>query len=284
MEQVFTTQRKRLVREYAEAGQEVIANTIPYHSTAQIVFEVVDALDDANGAIAYAVARRNQTLNFFGYGVGDQIQLGAENVRATESETNLAKGTSTNGAEDYVIEGVGLECRAMRLEYDDDLLSIQTSTADADVQAATEGRNAIYDPAGIIAPPQMQSPFNLENGLMQHMLGLCSLEFLFDRKRVEKVGTLVMLPQAGAQSYLRANGEPNARNKYCIPEGYLWRRDGLPDSEFQALVRVDRALVVPINRLIPPPASETVSVSPNRIYLELVMRVYGLSVDLPSAN
>jgi len=110
---------------------------------------------------------------------------------------------------------------------------------------------------------------------------LMSLELEWDRKRYEKLGIIDLLPQAGAKSYLRANGQPSAENRYRIPEGYLWRRDGQPDSEFIARARLERPLVVPISLVTPP--GGTVA-TPTAIYLPLIMRVFGLSVDLPSGN
>lgn len=282
----FQTQRKRLLDAYAKNGKPFIARTIPYHSTGVLPFDVVDA-DTTNG-VAFAVARRNAQIVFFSYGVGEMVDLGGTIgfQRATDAETNQAKGSSTNGAQDYVIEGVGLSSRGMRLEYDGAAEGYLDALAtDADVEAAIQGDAAVFDPAGILTPPQMQSPFNLENGMFQALLGQASLNFQFDRKRIENIGTLEMLPQAGAASYLRANGAPEASNRYRIPEGYLWRRDGEPDCELQVTVTLQRPVVVPINlAAIWGGENEGDFVAPTTIWLELVMRLFGLGVDLPSQN
>ena len=282
----FQTQRKRLLNAYAKNSKPFIARTIPYHSVAVLPFDIVNA-DEAAG-IAFAVARKNTQLTFFQYGVGEQCDLGGSVgfVRATDAETNQAKGSSTNGAQDYVIEGVGLSCRAMRVEFDSTNEGyLDALVTDADVLAAISGDGAIYDPAGIMTPPQMQSPFNLENGMFQSLLGLASVEFLFDRKRVEKIGTIELLPQAGAASYLRANGAPESTNRYRIPEGYLWRRDGEPDCELTVTVALQRPLVVPINlSTLWAGANEGDFVAPSHITLEFVMRLFGLGIDLPSQN
>jgi len=285
MEIGFATQRKRLLKAYADNGKPFIARTIPYHSTASLELDVVDG---DRGGFAFAVARKNTQLTFFQYGVGEQVDLGGSIgfVRATDAETNQAKGSSTNGAQDYVIEGVGLSCRAMRVEYaGTSKIYLDALLTDADTLAAVQGNVSIYDPAAIFSPPQMQSPFNLENGIFQSLLGLCSVEFLFDRKRVEKIGTLEMLPQAGAASYLRANGAPETNNRYKIPEGYLWRRDGEPDCELGVSVTVERPLVVPINlAAVWGGESAGVILTPSTIVLEVVMRLFGLGIDLPSQN
>ena len=282
----FTLQRKRLLDAYAKNGKPFIARTIPYHSTGVLEFDVVDA--DETAGVAFAVARRNEQIVFFNYGVGEQVDLGGATgfVRATDAETNQAKGSSTNGAQDYVIEGVGLSCRGMRVEFNGtNETYLDALASDPDVQNAFVGNGPIYDPAVIVAPAQMQSPANLENGMFQSLLGLSSVDFLFDRKRVEKIGTLEMLPQAGAASYLRANGAPEACNRYKIPEGYLWRRDGEPDCELTVTVILQRPLVVPISlAALWAGANEGDFVAPDKIYLELVMRLFGLGIDLPSQN
>ncbi|HXK20821.1 MAG TPA: hypothetical protein VNG33_23580, partial [Polyangiaceae bacterium] len=157
--------------------------------------------------------------------------------------------------------------------------------ADAAVQAALSGNTPIFDPAAIVMPPQGQSPFNLENGIFQALLGQCSLEFLFDRARIFKLGTLDLLPQGGAQSLLRANGMPSNDNRYRIPEGYLWRKDGMDDCELTVTATLQRDLVVPINRLVNFHDTEgTSNFAPAKMHLECVMRLFGLGVNMPSAN
>lgn len=281
---LFTTQRERILKAYADQGQEVIAHTIPYHSTGVIRFDVVDA-SEAGTPVAMAVARRNQVISFFSYGVGQQVDLGGTvNNRATDAETNLAKGRSTNGAQDYIIEGVGFHCRGMKFLWSGaDLAALQALVADPTVEAALLGDIPVFDPAAILVPPQGQSPFNLEQAMFQSVIPYCSIELLFDRKRVEKIGTIDLMPQAGAQSYLRANGSPESSNRYRIPEGYLWRKDGQPDCELEATVQLQRDVVVPVNQ-VPTWGAVPVQVVPSAIYLEVVLRLYGLAVDLPSAN
>jgi hypothetical protein len=126
------------------------------------------------------------------------------------------------------------------------------------------------------------SPFNLENALMQAVIGNMSLEFEWDRRRTEKITVVDMLPQAGASSYLRANGEPCSANRYRIPEGYLWRRDGQADSEFVARVILQRPIVVPIDLPVLPVTGGVFT--PSAVGLELSMQLYGLEVSLPSSN
>jgi len=286
----FMTQRTRLLEAYKAAGQAITCRTIPYHSTTFFQFDVVN-FAGASPGVGYAVARKNQSRTLFNYGVGNQVALGGlgGQTTATESDTNLGKASSTNGAEDFVIEGVGFHQRGARVAYAAGTGNLYNGVGvptDPTVLSSLTGDVAIYDPAAINMPPQGQSPFNLENGLLNALLPIISVSFLFDRKRTEKIGTVDVMPCTSAKSYLRANGEPSQNNMYRIPEGYLWRRDGQPDSEFTAQLNLDRDLVVPINGIVPY-VTGTAQVSPAApvtIWLEVTMRLFGLAVDLPSAN
>ena len=282
MAELFRTQRQRVLDLYSKAGQPFIASTQPYHSTRALRFEIVEP-DYTNG-MAWAVAVAGQTMDFFTYGVGDRITLAnAANYQAGESETNLAKGKSTNGASDYVIEGVGMHCRAMLVEYTVASTPLAATPTNACVVEAVTGLTPIMDPASIIMPPQGQSPANLENAFFQAVTPFLSFEFEWDRKRVEKLGVCDILPQAGAASYLRTNGQPRSDNRYTIPEGYVWRRDGEPDGEFAARVQLRRCVAIPINLRALVSAATTYK-CPSDIQLEIVMRLYGLEVQLPSSN
>jgi hypothetical protein len=285
----FKTQREALLEQYKAAGQAITCRTIPYQSTGVFQFDVVDSALATAPGVAYAVARKNQVLTLFNYGVGDQINLGGTggNVRATEADTNQGEGSRTNGAEDFVIEGVGFYARSIRAAFaagTGNLYSGVGLPVDSDVVASLAGNLPVYDPAAINMPPQFQSPFNLENGPFQGLIDLISVDFLFDRKRTEKIGTVNVMPCASAKSFLRANGEPNNSNMYRIPEGYLWRRAGQPDSEFTANLTLQRALVIPINGIIPYVTGAAADAVPTTIWLEVTMRLFGLAVDLPSAN
>lgn len=279
MHALWATQRKRVLATYEKANQQFQATTGPYHSTRSLQFDVV--CDDSSNGIAFAIARANQRLEFFNYGVGNRIILGANaNHVATEADTNLSKGGSTNGANDYVIETIGAHCRGMRITY---AASAFTCT-DADVVNTLAGLGPIGDPAAIICPPQMQSPFNLEQGLYHFVQPFLSARLEFDRGRFEPVGTADLFPQGGAQSYLRTNGEPQFRNRYTIPEGYLWRRDGEPDSDFKLVMRLEEDVVVPLNLVTAWDDATGYAEVPERIDIDIVCRVGGLEVGLPSQN
>ncbi len=286
----FLTQRKRLLAAYEAAKQAVVCRTIPYHSTTYFQADVVNFAGATPPGVAYAVFRKNQSRVLFNYGVGSQVALGGTaQSTATEADTNLGKASSTNGAEDFVIEGVGFHQRGMRVGYAAGTGNLYNGTGlptDPVVLASLVGDVEVYDPAAINMPPQGQSPFNLENGMFNALLPLISVSFLFDRKRTEKIGTVDVMPCTSAKSFLRANGDPTQNNMYRIPEGYLWRRDGQPDSEFTAQLNLERDLVVPINGTIPyvTGSGQLAAVAPTQIWIPVTMRLFGLAVDLPSAN
>jgi len=77
---------------------------------------------------------------------------------------------------------------------------------------------------------------------------------------------------------LRANGVPENSNIYRIPEGYLWRRAGQPDSEFTANLTIQRQLVVPINGIVPyvTGSGQAADALPTTIWMEVTMRLFGL--------
>lgn len=281
-DKLFQSQRTRALEAYAAAQQPFEASTLPYHSTLQLVGDVAaaDAVDD----LAFLYFAPGQELRFFSYGIGDQIPWGTSQLRSGESETNIAKALSTNGASDFIIEGLGMSSRALRVSYG----ATAQATWDAGTGPGTgiirdtlNGLVNIYDPAAIVVPPQCQSPFNLEDGLMQHLLPLLSLSLEWDRDRYNKLGTMDLLPRAGASSYLRSNGVPDSGNRFRLPEGFLWRRDGQPSSEFSAVVKLERGLIVPISLVTLPGASSGTQL-PEHVYLDLTMRVFGLSVKLPT--
>lgn len=273
--ELFVTARQKLLRSYQAAGQPFVCNTLPYHSTRWLRFDVVDA-DVVNGT-AFAVCRANQTLRFFTYGVGDAVLKRGVQLTANETDTNLAKPKSTNGAQDYVIEGIGFSAGGSNVRFPEPPPAVDPAVVDA-----YSGAGISFDPASLFAPPQKDSPFNLEQAMFQALLPYLSLEMEWDRGTVKKLGRVDILPQAGAASYLRANGAPESSNRYMIPEGFLWRRDGQPDSELVVSVNMTEPVVIPIS-LVTPAGAEAPLV-PSAIWLDVTCRLFGLAVDLPSQN
>lgn len=298
---LLITQREKMLQVFKNAGHDFLMNTMPYHSTRTLFGSVVNVNLGAARPYAYAVFPQGQLLEFFGYGVGQDwvtfppgFGIGPA---ATEAETNLGKAKSTNGAQDFIIEGVGFHCKGLTMFLPQSAATVPTGgqlfdptdyvdagqTIDPRVLSSFSGSAVISDPGGIVAPPQMFSPFNLEQALFQSVIGYMSLVFEWDRRRTEKITITDLLPQAGASSYLRANGEPSSKNKYCIDEGYIWRRDGEPDSEFVSKVRLERDVVIPFDIPVTP-EDGAAFVTPAVVGLEITMRLYGVTFALASRN
>lgn len=278
----FVRQRTKLLQQYVAMGQPYEAKTKPYKSTQQFTWDVVDPMPAAGAAqtIAHAVLRVNQLVEWFSYKLGEQIAYGPAGSQrlAVESDTNLSKPRQTNGVEDLIIEGISATNKSARVQYTTTLF---TGT-DADDIAAYIGTRAIFDPASLASPPQVFSPFNLEMPMFEQLKPLCAIEFQWDRRRVERIGTLDEIPEGGAKSFLRASGDPRTDNRYRVPEGYLWRREGQPDSEFVTRGTIAEASVMPIS-LIATQGNATLNL-PLHLFLDVTLRLHGLALSLPSSN
>ena len=291
-EPLFQTQRKKVIEAYKAAGEPFVASTKPYKSTVSWQFTRANTITASS--VAWLIARANQRLQWFSYKIGDAVpgnaNLATPYRAALEDDTNISKARTTNGAEDFVIEGMSASNRSIRISYaagDGGTGAGSGNTADvtdADALSAIKAGVPIYDPGALYTPPQIQSPFNLESGLYRALCGHISVEFEWDRGRIVKMGTLEQIPEGAANSYLRAVGEPSTNDRYRIPEGYLWRREGQPDCEFVVSGVLQEAVAVPIlNVAVPASVTPTVAVL-GVTMLDVVLRLHGLSVKLPSRN
>lgn len=276
----FQTQREKMIAQYKANGGSFIAKTKPYYSTQQLILPVVDALPLNAPTVAHAKLTVGQQILFFAYKLGDQIPFGPSGATklATDADTNVSKPRLTNGVEDFVIEGISMTCKSVRLDYSSTLYS----GSDADVKNAFVGKANIFDPAAIDTPPQMYSPFNLEAAIWEAIKTCCSIEIEWDRSRIEKLFRGDQMVEGGGRSYLRSSGEPTTNNRVRIPEGYLWRREGMPDSELVVRLTVQETTVIPIN-LVSVAGGSTTGV-PNNLYVDLTARLHGISLCVPSQN
>jgi hypothetical protein len=285
---IFMTQRRRILQAYQQANEPFSASTKPYKSTVSFVFQGTNTV--IASSVRWLVAQQGQILEWFSYKIGDPVPGNIDNVSvgyraATEDDTNISKARTTNGAEDFIIEGMSATNRGQRVNYADGTGAVlNTTESDPVVSAALVGQVPIFDPGALYVPPQVQSPFNLENGLYRALSPLISVEFEWDRSKVVKIGTLEQLPEGAANSYLRSSGEPSTNDRYRIPEGYLWRREGQPDSEFITRGRLNEPLAVPVLSIFAPSETTPVVNTIGRVLLDVVMRLHGLSVKLPSRN
>jgi hypothetical protein len=290
-EPLFQTQRKKVIDAYKAAGEPFVASTKPYKST--VSFQYTRANTITASAVSWLIARANQRLQWFGYKISDVVPgnglLSIPYRPATEADTNLSKSSTTNGAEDFIIEGMSASNRNIRISYaaaDGGTPGAASASdlTDTDALNAVRAGVPIYDPGALYAPPQVMSPFNLESGLYRALAGHVSVEFAWDRGRIVKMGTLEQIPEGAANSYLRAVGEPSTNDRYRVPEGYLWRREGQPDCEFVVTGVLTEPIACPIlNVATPSSVTPTVSVL-GLVMLDVVLRLHGLSVKLPSRN
>lgn len=284
MKDFFKPQRVRLGESYADRfgpDKEFIFKSFPYQSRAQIFFQVTDPDATPSPGVAYATARAGQQIHWFTFGINDPIAKGPVNQAATPADTNMSDGNKTNGAEDYVIEGISVALKGVRLQVAGGVPA--GGPVDPDVVNMFAGLNPFWDPAGIVTPPQVHSPFNLEQGLWQAVAPYLDVELVFDRSNHTPVGTADLFPCANASSYLRANGEPTARNYWRCDEGYLWRRDGQPDSDLDVVGVLREPVTVPINTGLFHTDAGPIVV-PTGFWLDVGMRLHGVTFKLPSQN
>lgn len=276
MDQLWMRARDELLAAYHKSNQPYYATTKPYISSQTFVFDVVDALPAGGATMAYAVLRKGQEITFFDYGVGSQMPWAPgtanQTKTATDADTNLSQGRRTNGVDDYCIEAMSCTHKASRVAYPADT----TAATDRDVIEAFIGNKIVMDPAASMMPAQVQSPFNLEDAISDAVRSVTSIAFEWDRERTIKIGRLDELPEGGAKSFLRASGDPRTDNRYKVPEGYLWRKQGQPDSEFVVIAVVEDTVVIPIT-LSAPDGGDTVEV-PDFLYADFTIRLHGMAV------
>ncbi len=283
---LFMTQRRAVIDAYKAANQPFSASTKPYKSTVSWLFNDTNVISAAS--VSWLVARAGQRLEWFGYKIADVVpgNQGVPSYRtATEADTNISKARTTNGAEDFIIEGISASHRSTRINYEGeggtgDVPDID----DPDVLNAVSGLAPILDPGALYAPPQVQSPFNLEDALYRALAPHVAVEFEWDRNKVVKIGTLEQIPEGAANTYLRASGEPSTNDRYRIPEGYLWRREGQPDCEFIVRGTLTEAVCIPILNIALPVSGSSSTFVLGSVRLDSVVRLHGLSVKLPSRN
>lgn len=284
--ELFRTSRENLIEAFKSKGQPFVATTKPYKSTRSLVGNVVD---NGNG-VAFLVFQPQQ-LVFFDYQIGQNLSDGfGGTFNAPDSWTNMQKAAQTNGAVRFVIEGISTAYRNPRIQYAAAALPTQAtnqyvqSFIAGNANAGVSGTPPVQgtDPAAIIVPPQLHSPFNLEAAIAQAAAKCSSIYIQFDQERLDLIGTADEFPPGGADSYLRAIGAPEHSNRYKIPEGYLWREAGQPDSTMNVLWSLREPLVFPLT-LATLPGEESPAV-PLKAALDIQIRLHGIAVRPPSGN
>jgi hypothetical protein len=285
-EPLFMTQRRRMIESYKAAGEPFSASTKPYKSTISFTYTTVNYISASS--VAWLIAQGGQNFDYFGYKIGDNVPgntASAPGYRsATEGDTNLSKARTTNGAEDFVIEGMSASHANTRLNFGIGNSASPPNITDNTVTQAIAGIVPMADPGSLYSPPQIFTPFNLEDMPYRALAPNVALEFQWDRGKIVKIGTLEQIPEGAANSYLRASGEPSTNDRYRIPEGYLWRREGQPDSEFIVRATLTQPVAIPVLTVLGPSSSTPFTIYPGYTILDCVMRLHGLSVKLPTRN
>lgn len=280
-ENLIPSAYEQLVERYRAGGAPFHISTRPYYSTGAFKFERDQAVAAIAGATRVVLkASAGQELKFFSYGIGENVlgvQLGDR--AATEADTNLAEAQETND-EDFAIEGLSATAHAARCDY----TGAGPFTGDFGTGMA-DGSIVVEDPASILVPPELGSPLVLEKLLFEAIKSHVSLATSWNRKAGDHLGTLDQIPEGGAKSYLRANGEPTHHNFFRMPEGQKWCREGSPaDTKFQLVARLERDVYV----IVAEPGLITTGETPignlQNVYLDWKVRLHGHAFYLPSQN
>lgn len=277
----FPTKKQELITAYAQNGKPFILTTRGLHSTRSLQFDVVN--QSAQGQIGYLVARRGQQLNFFNYGVNSPITLsGDANHISTDGDTNLTKAFTTPGSSDLAIEWITTGPKAIKAAY-----AVTTGFVaagiDLSVANALAGRVSVADPFAINFPPEIAASATLEHVLYQAVAPHLTAKFEWDNAdRTEKMGTFDQFVQGGGASYLRSNGEPSVANRFRIPEGYLWAREGQPSGQMQVVARLEDDVVIPFTPTSAPLDNSFPALT--NVWVEICMRVGGAMLRVPGSN
>jgi hypothetical protein len=289
MEQSFQTKRTELLSLYDKNGVPYLATTRGLHSCRSLQFDVVNL--GAAGAIGYLIARKGQTLAFFNYGIGENIELAGNTAhRATEADTSLTKGSRTTASADLSIEWITMHPRGIKAAFVEAAATpifpdfVATVNPVDVVTAMLRGQAPLADPFANILAPEIGSSATLEH-VMYHLIAphmTCRFEW-DNADRTEKMGTCDQFVEGGGASYLHANGEPSVNNRFRIPEGFLWARESQPASELQVLCQLQNDVVIPYK----PPASLLVGGAfpvMTHAWVEINMRLGGMLLRVPGSN
>jgi hypothetical protein len=285
---LFRTKRSELLALYAKNNVPFLATTRGLHSVRSLRFDVENL--DAGGAIGFLVAHAGQELDFFNYAQGNQIDLaGSPNFRATEAETSLTTARRTTASADLSVEWITMGARGLKAQYTPaaatplypDFVAAVNPTAG--VTEGLSGQACLADPFALVLPPEVGSSATLEQVLYHLVAPHLTLRFEWDNAdRTEKMGTCDQFVEGGGASYLHANGEPSVNNRFRIPEGFLWAREGQPAGDMHVIATLRNNVVIPYS----PPASLLSTGFPDLIaaWVEIKLRVGGMLLRVPGSN
>jgi hypothetical protein len=284
-----STKRNELLGAYERNGVPFIATTRGLHSVRSLQFDVEHL--DAAGGVGYLVAHRGQTLEFYSYGMQDQIQLaGNLNHRATEAETSLTTARRTVASADLSIEWITMAPRAVKASFVEaspapqfpDFVAAAMAAGDVTL-AMLRGQVALVDPFARVLAPEVGASATLQHVLYHAVAPHLTCRFEWDNAdRTEKMGTCDQFSQGGGAAYLNANGEPSQANRFRIPEGFLWGRESQPTSDLTVICELRNDVVIPYT----PPASILSTGFPDMVaaWVEIRMSLGGILLRVPGSN
>lgn len=289
MTDLQSTKRNELLNAYERNGVPFIATTRGLHSVRSLQFDVEHL--DAGGAVGYLVAHRGQVLEFYSYGMNDQIALsGNANHRATEAETSLTTGRRTVASADLSIEWITMAPRAIKASFVETAPAPQFPDFAAPALAANDvllsalrGQVAMVDPFSRVLAPEIGASATLQHVLYHAIAPHMTCRFEWDNAdRTEKMGTCDQFSQGGGAAYLNANGEPSQMNRFRIPEGFVWGREGQPTSDLTVICDLRNDVVIPFT----PPASILSTGWPDMVaaWVEIRMSIGGILLRVPGSN
>lgn len=273
------TARDKIKAPFIAAGKDFEFRTTPVSIAGQLRGDVTAG---ANGVDFLVFAP--QTVKLARKGIGDEAAYGRTNSDATEAETNLQRGGSTDGARDMAIEGIQISSLGCLVNYTDGgaVSGWGTAPTQEAVVRALAGQAAIVDPFGLIVPPQLQSPYLLEDALFVSLMRLSAVELKLDTSRPFNLGCARLFPGSAGASMLHSNGDPMVSNTFVFPEGILWQRDGKADSDLSLTLTLHREVVVPLNSVTLPGGA---AVTPlKNVYQRIGIDLTGVSVSELAVN
>lgn len=281
------TASKTILEEAASSGKNHNAEGMTYYSTAAFLLTVKHQAENGR-AIA---TLEKQEVSFFSTSRKASGPSGLPGVDRvfTDVDTNIARGRSTNGASRMAIESISLARAGVRM-----IAAVAgTQTLSAGLAALDEwkevlnGQRRFVDRAAAFAPLETGHPVFLEDVLSEEIRRNAVLDIDSDSDTRQRLGLLAQFPCGDASSFLRAQGEPMGANRFNIPTGILWDKDGEADSDISFVARVTSPVTFAI--AIPTCGFDTTAGGPlaltvSHIAVEMCLRLHGVQVSPVSRN
>lgn len=292
VERLVKSSFEKIKTRFDKANKEYHINTRPYYSSGAVPFKL-SLLESVGGVNRYiAVAEAGTEIVLFSYGDGDNVkQVGLGDRPADNHDTNQSTANRTN-SEDVAIEGFSVHSRGVRMAGKTavgsslppairpylPLLGISEGNA-----AAQSASIPCEDPSASLFTPETHSPLTLEDLIWRAIAPKMTFETQWNRKAVDLLGCLDQVPEGGANSFLKANGDPTCKNYFEIPEGLYWKQEGSPaDSLFSLLCKLNQDVIVLCSSNAVPYVDSSVVLTD--MWAEFKVKAHARSFYYPSSN